>query len=306
MSGRSRSWRLPRSSDERDADLLATSLKPRFLRLAALQRARRHLHVGCRGTPTGRLERAVPGRPPLNNSPRSSDFSQYWTPRERGYNPALDLTAAENLMLPRRLLDPKKPAAKARPASPPPSQVRETRGAQAKPTTARVKSAKPSNTRLDLPLLPEGPGTSREKRYSRPGCARYGRHEAEPPAPSQARKRGRRSGIRRALCAEWAQSMMTRTELGTITCCSARAMSGPTASARASCTWAGTSSTTSVESSAAGSATSWRKRPHDVPHEDEAANPPDPNDRATLESEFALELRTRDRERKLIRKIDEA
>ena len=39
---------------------------------------------------------------------------------------------------------------------------------------------------------------------------------------------------------------------------------------------------------------------------DEAANPPDPNDRATLESEFALELRTRDRERKLIRKIEEA
>ncbi|MBM5812413.1 MAG: RNA polymerase-binding protein DksA [Gammaproteobacteria bacterium] len=39
---------------------------------------------------------------------------------------------------------------------------------------------------------------------------------------------------------------------------------------------------------------------------DEAANPPDPNDRASLESEFALELRTRDRERKLIRKIDEA
>ncbi len=39
---------------------------------------------------------------------------------------------------------------------------------------------------------------------------------------------------------------------------------------------------------------------------DAAANPPDPNDRATLESEFSLELRTRDRERKLIRKIDEA
>ena len=29
----------------------------------------------------------------------------------------------------------------------------------------------------------------------------------------------------------------------------------------------------------------------------------DPNDRATLESEFGLELRTRDRERKLVRKI---
>jgi DnaK suppressor protein len=39
---------------------------------------------------------------------------------------------------------------------------------------------------------------------------------------------------------------------------------------------------------------------------DEAANFPDPNDRATQESEFSLELRTRDRERKLIRKIDEA
>ncbi len=40
--------------------------------------------------------------------------------------------------------------------------------------------------------------------------------------------------------------------------------------------------------------------------QDEAANFPDPNDRATQESEFSLELRTRDRERKLIRKIDEA
>jgi len=40
--------------------------------------------------------------------------------------------------------------------------------------------------------------------------------------------------------------------------------------------------------------------------QDDAANFPDPNDRATQESEFSLELRTRDRERKLIRKIDEA
>ena len=39
---------------------------------------------------------------------------------------------------------------------------------------------------------------------------------------------------------------------------------------------------------------------------DEAANFPEPNDRATQEEEFSLELRTRDRERKLIRKIDEA
>ncbi|NIR28824.1 MAG: RNA polymerase-binding protein DksA [Gammaproteobacteria bacterium] len=40
--------------------------------------------------------------------------------------------------------------------------------------------------------------------------------------------------------------------------------------------------------------------------QDDAANFPDPNDRATQESEFTLELRTRDRERKLIKKIDEA
>lgn len=39
---------------------------------------------------------------------------------------------------------------------------------------------------------------------------------------------------------------------------------------------------------------------------DEASNFPDPNDRATQEEEFALELRTRDRERKLIKKIDES
>jgi DnaK suppressor protein len=40
--------------------------------------------------------------------------------------------------------------------------------------------------------------------------------------------------------------------------------------------------------------------------QDEAANFPDPNDRATQEEEFSLELRARDRERKLIKKIDEA
>jgi DnaK suppressor protein len=37
---------------------------------------------------------------------------------------------------------------------------------------------------------------------------------------------------------------------------------------------------------------------------DEAANYPDPADRASQEEEFNLELKTRDRERKLIRKID--
>ncbi len=40
--------------------------------------------------------------------------------------------------------------------------------------------------------------------------------------------------------------------------------------------------------------------------QDEASNFPDPNDRATQESEFGLELRTRDRERKLLKKIDAA
>jgi DnaK suppressor protein len=37
---------------------------------------------------------------------------------------------------------------------------------------------------------------------------------------------------------------------------------------------------------------------------DEASNYPDPADRASQEEEFSLELKTRDRERKLIRKID--
>jgi len=39
---------------------------------------------------------------------------------------------------------------------------------------------------------------------------------------------------------------------------------------------------------------------------DEAANFPDPTDRASQEADFSLELRTRDRERKLIKKIDES
>jgi DnaK suppressor protein len=39
---------------------------------------------------------------------------------------------------------------------------------------------------------------------------------------------------------------------------------------------------------------------------DEPDNPPDPNDRASQETDMSLELRSRDRERKLIKKIDEA
>ncbi len=39
--------------------------------------------------------------------------------------------------------------------------------------------------------------------------------------------------------------------------------------------------------------------------QDETINHPDPNDRATQETDMSLELRSRDRERKLIRKIDE-
>lgn len=40
--------------------------------------------------------------------------------------------------------------------------------------------------------------------------------------------------------------------------------------------------------------------------QDETANHPDPNDRASQETDMALELRSRDRERKLIKKIEEA
>lgn len=39
---------------------------------------------------------------------------------------------------------------------------------------------------------------------------------------------------------------------------------------------------------------------------DQTSNVPDPNDRATLESGRSFELRIRDRERKLLSKIDEA
>src|SRR5688572_5405588 len=40
--------------------------------------------------------------------------------------------------------------------------------------------------------------------------------------------------------------------------------------------------------------------------QDEANNYPDPNDRASQEEEFRLELRARDRERKLLKKIEES
>lgn len=40
--------------------------------------------------------------------------------------------------------------------------------------------------------------------------------------------------------------------------------------------------------------------------QDESTALPDVNDRATQEEEFAIELRTRDRERKLIRKIEQS
>ncbi|MCF6218387.1 MAG: RNA polymerase-binding protein DksA [Gammaproteobacteria bacterium] len=38
--------------------------------------------------------------------------------------------------------------------------------------------------------------------------------------------------------------------------------------------------------------------------QDESGNIPDPNDRASQESDFTMELRTRDRERRLIKKIE--
>ncbi len=40
--------------------------------------------------------------------------------------------------------------------------------------------------------------------------------------------------------------------------------------------------------------------------QDETVSHPDPNDRASQETDMSLELRSRDRERKLIKKIDEA
>ncbi len=40
--------------------------------------------------------------------------------------------------------------------------------------------------------------------------------------------------------------------------------------------------------------------------QDETVSHPDPNDRASQETDISLELRSRDRERKLIKKIDEA
>jgi DnaK suppressor protein len=40
--------------------------------------------------------------------------------------------------------------------------------------------------------------------------------------------------------------------------------------------------------------------------QDETVNHPDPNDRASQETDMSLELRSRDRERKLIKKIEEA
>ncbi len=40
--------------------------------------------------------------------------------------------------------------------------------------------------------------------------------------------------------------------------------------------------------------------------QDENINLPDPNDRATLETDRSLELRTRDRERKLVKKINDS
>lgn len=57
--------------------------------------------------------------------------------------------------------------------------------------------------------------------------------------------------------------------------------------------------------------TSWRDQlmnevDRTVDHmKDDASNFPDPNDRASQETEFSIELRTRDRERKLLKKINQ-
>jgi DnaK suppressor protein len=49
-----------------------------------------------------------------------------------------------------------------------------------------------------------------------------------------------------------------------------------------------------------------RSRQDRKPHEKESINYADPNDRASQESDFGLELRTRDRERKLLKKIQQS
>ncbi len=53
--------------------------------------------------------------------------------------------------------------------------------------------------------------------------------------------------------------------------------------------------------------TLYAERDTTVAHmQDEAMNRPDPLDRASIEEEYTIELRTRDRERKFLRKVGEA
>ena len=209
---------------------------------------------------------------------------------------------------------PRKPAAKAAPRkAPAPRKAAKPAARKPKPAAARakpVKPAKPAKTRSHAAAAPpRAPARPAKTVQSRPGRSRNGRHEAEdcrrPPTIAEARtpSAGLQARPARRL------GLSDDDDEGTG---SHNLLLGPRNvrpyRERKGELYMGRDQLDHFRVILS----SWKR---DLMEEvdrtmshmkDEAANPPDPNDRATLESEFALELRTRDRERKLIRKIDEA
>ena len=206
---------------------------------------------------------------------------------------------------------PKKPVAKAAARkAPAPRKAAKPAARKPKPAAVRVKPAKPAQDQVSRRGgSAEGPGTSGQVRQSRPGGARCGHHEAEGRvAPAQvAEARATFAGMQARAARRLGPSDDDEDGTG-----SHNLLLGPRNvrpyRERKGELYMGRDQLDHFR----GILSSWKR---DLMEEvdrtmshmkDEAANPPDPNDRATLESEFALELRTRDRERKLIRKIDEA
>ncbi len=294
------------------ADLLAASLEAAVPPPhGALQRARRHLHDGCRRTPTSGLEPRRPRQPALRNSAPEGRTFRGTGPRDNeGYNPALDLTGCGELDACQEGCPTQETCCESRAAQGARApQGRETRGAQGKAggrprqgrqadqgqVSRRVAAARPARPAKSVNHAPAARDPAIVKPKPAIPAAQVAEARASLASPPGARLR---AGV-----------PSDDDEDGTA---SHNLLLGPRNvrpyRERKGEMYMGREQLDHFR----GILSSWKR---DLMEEvdrtmshmkDEAANPPDPNDRATLESEFALELRTRDRERKLIRKIEEA
>ena len=199
------------------------------------------------------------------------------------------------------------PAKKAAP------KPRRARRRQAGPRQRKQPRASQSRRQSRKPAMPAAQGRPRRAAPAAPRSARRQGRQSRAPAPSRRRNssgapaapRLRSRQPHRASAPVGCRDDDPARPASRITCCSARATSA-LHRPRASSTWARSSWSTSAHPQQLEARPDGGGRPHDVAHEGRGGQPARPERPRHAGVGVRLELRTRDRERKLIRKIEEA